>query len=890
MAEQTSKNNETKGGFSIGYIFRFAGVVLLLLSIISFSPGDLDIISGGSQLEVKNWIGRIGAYLSAFLFYLVGLAAYFIPLLLLQRVIRVLFKGGSRTVTFIFSTLMVVFGLVILLGLFPESFAPFTAKLGIGHSGVPQAALAGGVIGQFLGAPAVKGWSTSIGIFRAYIGVVGSSIIGLSLFVAGSLLIYLLDWHNLVKNILGTYVFGESFSDETSSAPRKSSRRTTYQETVTEEDEEGEDDEEEIPQEDVQRKKKTSFVDALTLVRDKFKKSDKEESSPEAKDDDYVDNESRNSRFADRQARFTEEDNFPNVTTQNNYNQVSDAPISNTNNLAASVPEQNNQTSLPTGPASTAKMVTPDVSTKVTKDTSHVTTTASDYVLPPISMLAKGTDVVGENLDAITHAKEILQQTLDSFQIPGRVSNYISGPRVTRFEITLDPGINVKKVEQIQDNIAMNLSATSVRVLAPIPGRPVVGVEISNSKPEAVFMRSVMESDIWKSGKAEIPIALGKDVAGNAVVLDLAKAPHLLIAGSTGTGKSVCTNSLIVSLLFRFRPDELKLIMVDPKIVEFEDYKNLPHLLTPIINDYSKVPIALRWAVNEMERRYRILANAGVKKLSEFNSRPDKETPIYDEDGQLVPPKLPVLIVIIDELADLMMTEAKKDAETSITRIAQKGRAAGIHIVVATQRPSTNVITGVIKANLPTRFCFQVRSMVDSRVVLDTNGAEKLLGQGDMLFMSPASMNIERVQGAWVKDSDIKEIVKFVSNQVPQNFNDNVLASDAESAEEGGNGKGKESTFSLEDDMDDFGLDEAEIGPIVRKYLRPGDSDVMKRALEVIIVDRQASTSYIQRRLRIGYNRAAEIMDQLQERGIVGPPSGSGNKREILIFDGLEIN
>ena len=879
MAEQTSQNNEQRSGFRVSYIFYFAIIVLFLLSIVSFSPGDLDIISGGSQQEVKNWIGRIGAYLSAFVFYLIGLAAYFIPLLLLQRIIRVTFKGGSRTVTFIFSTLMIILGVVILLGLFPESFAPFTSKLGLGRQGVPQAALAGGVIGQFLGAPAISDWNVSTGIFRAYIGVVGSSIIGLSLFIAGFLIIYLLDWHNFVKNILTVYVLGESNENSTSISNRKKSNRTTYVEEEAEEIDQEEDIEE---LKNIPANKKKGLAETFSNIKEKFLPSREEDDS---QDNLAVDN-SRSNRFADRQARFTEE------VAENNPAQLNEVEAQPENsNISTAVNEQNNnKPSLPTGPASTAKMVTPDVSTKFTQDTSHVTANAVDYVLPPISMLAKGADVVGENLEAITHAKEILQQTLDSFQIPGRVSNYISGPRVTRFEITLDPGVNVKKVEGIQDNIAMNLAATSVRVLAPIPGRPVVGVEVSNSKPEAVFMRSVMESEIWKSGKAEIPIALGKDVAGNAVVLDLAKAPHLLIAGSTGTGKSVCTNSLIVSLLFRFRPDELKLIMVDPKIVEFEDYKNLPHLLTPIINDYSKVPIALRWAVNEMERRYRILANAGVKKLSEFNSRPDKETPIYDEDGQLVPPKLPVLIVIIDELADLMMTEAKKDAETSITRIAQKGRAAGIHIVVATQRPSTNVITGVIKANLPTRFCFQVRSMVDSRVVLDTNGAEKLLGQGDMLFMSPASMNIERVQGAWVKDSDIKEIVKFVSNQVPQSFNDNVLASDAESTEDGGNGKGKDGAFTLEDDMDDFGLDEVEIGPIVRKYLRPGDSDVMKRALEVIIVDRQASTSYIQRRLKIGYNRAAEVMDQLQERGIVGPPSGSGNKREILIFDGLEIN
>ena len=454
---------------------------------------------------------------------------------------------------------------------------------------------------------------------------------------------------------------------------------------------------------------------------------------------------------------------------------------------------------------------------------------------------------------------------------------------MTRFEVTLEPGVNVRKVEQIADNIAMNLAAQSVRILAPIPGRPVVGIEVSNSKASAVFMRSVMESPEWRSGKAEIPIALGKDVSGKSVVLDIASAPHMLIAGSTGTGKSVCSNSLIMSLLFRFRPDELKLIMVDPKVVEFDVYKDLPHLLTPVINDSAKVPVALRWAVNEMEKRYRILAAARVKKISEFNARPLNGEPVFDSDGVQIPDRMPVLLVIIDELGDLMMTEAKKDVENSITRIAQKGRAAGVHVVVATQRPSTNVITGVIKANLPTRLCFQVRSLIDSRVVLDSPGGEKLLGKGDMLYMSPTSMHIERVQGSFVPDSDIQKVVEFVSAQAPQNFNNEVLAEEDPDAEPDVDDGG-------DDDDAPWDTGKTDVSALVKKYLRPGDGDVMRQALEVVILERKASTSYLQRRLSIGYNRAAELIDQMESRGIVGPPSGSGNKRDILVFDGLDIN
>ena len=397
-----------------------------------------------------------------------------------------------------------------------------------------------------------------------------------------------------------------------------------------------------------------------------------------------------------------------------------------------------------------------------------------------------------------------------------------------------------------------------------------------------VTLQSIFDSSEGQNSNARLPLALGKDINGNVVVTDLTQLSHLLIAGATGSGKSVCINSIILGLLKKYSPAELNFIMADLKVVELCDYKNLPHLLTPVINDSTKVPVALRWAVNEMEKRYRILAAARVKKISEFNSRPIPETPVLDDDGVQIPDRLPVLLVIIDELGDLMMTEAKKDVENSITRIAQKGRAAGVHVVVATQRPSTNVITGVIKANLPTRLCFQVRSLIDSRVVLDSPGGEKLLGKGDMLYMSPSSMHIERVQGSFVPDADIQKVVEFVSEQMPQQFNSAVLSEENPADDEGD-----------DDDGDvpwDNGEGKPDVKSLVRKYLRPGDGDVMRQALEVVFLDGKASTSYFQRRRGIGYNRAAELVDQLEARGVLGPPSGSGNKREILVFDTLDIN
>jgi S-DNA-T family DNA segregation ATPase FtsK/SpoIIIE len=374
----------------------------------------------------------------------------------------------------------------------------------------------------------------------------------------------------------------------------------------------------------------------------------------------------------------------------------------------------------------------------------------------------------------------------------------------------------------------------------------------------------MMEAENWQKSRADIPVILGKDVSGKVQVTDLAKSPHLLIAGSTGSGKSVCINMLIISLLYRFSPKDLRLIMVDPKVVEFEVYKNLPHLITPIVNDPKKVPAALKWAINEMERRYKLLGKVGVRNLESFNTRKPVEEPIKDHDGNIIPDKLPYIVILIDELADIMMI-AKADVETSIARIAQKARAVGIHMVLATQTPRKDIITGVIKANLPSRIAFRVGSIVDSRVILDKKGAEALLGQGDMLFLPPGSAELDRIQGAWVSDEEIKAVVNFVADQAEQEFFDGVIS---EEDEEQGEAEGISSSASS----------------AAAKYLKPDDDDNMKRALEIILTEKKASTSYIQRRLKIGYNRAADIIDQLEERGIIGAqPSTGGANREILV-------
>jgi S-DNA-T family DNA segregation ATPase FtsK/SpoIIIE len=527
-----------------------------------------------------------------------------------------------------------------------------------------------------------------------------------------------------------------------------------------------------------------------------------------------------------------------------------------------------------------------------------------EYHLPSPMLLDRHGDAIAEEDQAyIREASLSLEKTLESFGVNGYVSNITVGPRVTQFEIALNPGVRVEKVTSIQNNIAMAMEAQSIRIRAPIPGKDAVGIEVPNKASSTVYLRPLLESATWRESRAAIPILLGRDIAGSVYLTDLSKAPHLLIAGSTGSGKSVCMNTLIMSLLFRFSPDELKLIMVDPKVVELEMYRPIPHLITPVVNDPKKVPLALRWGVNEMERRYMVLAKVKAKNLAAFNSRPPDPQPVIDDYGEVVPPKLPILIIIIDELADIMMTDAKSDVETSICRIAQKGRAAGVHLVIATQSPRKEVVTGLIKANIPTKIAFRVSNGMDSRVILDAVGAEKLLGNGDMLFNPPGAANLERIQGAYVSDSEIAKVIDEVAAQRPQLFDDGIFAGGDEEEEEedakGRRGKGKASRGGsrdggdYDDELDDYDeIDGMANSDIVKaaadKYLQPTDPPIMVRALEIIINEQQVSTSYLQRRLGIGYNKAADIIDKLEQRHVISAPLPGGQKRTILITDGLE--
>ena len=427
------------------------------------------------------------------------------------------------------------------------------------------------------------------------------------------------------------------------------------------------------------------------------------------------------------------------------------------------------------------------------------------------------------------------------------MENVSVGPAITRYELKPAEGVRVSKIANLADDIALNLAAETIRIEAPIPGKQAVGIEVPNKEKETVHLREVLESKEFQENKSKLTVALGKDVAGNTQLADIAKMPHVLIAGSTGSGKSVCINTIITSIIYNAKPSEVKMVMVDPKVVELSVYNGIPHLLIPVVTDPKKAAGALAWAVQEMDDRYNKFAGKGVRDLKGYNKAIEKEGGVG---------KLPQIVIIVDELADLMMVAAK-DVEEAICRLAQKARAAGMHLVIATQRPSVDVITGLIKANVPSRIAFAVSSQVDSRTILDTVGAEKLLGKGDMLFFPSGAPKPSRVQGAFVSDDEVEKIVDFVKSNGTATYSEDILESiennnktDKELAQE----------QAADDDTDPFLMD----------------------AIQTVVETGQASTSFIQRRFKVGYARAGRIIDQMEERGVISGYQGS-KPREVLM-------
>jgi len=513
------------------------------------------------------------------------------------------------------------------------------------------------------------------------------------------------------------------------------------------------------------------------------------------------------------------------------------------------------------------------------------------YQLPALGLLETHENKDCKPVDpaVLQGVQRVLIETLGEFGIEAAAGDITKGPTITRYELYPASGVRVDRIANLERDLARATSAERINILAPIPGKDTVGIEIANSNKVTVAIRELFESDLWQSSKAKLPLALGKDVYGHAIIADLAQMPHLLVAGATGSGKSVCINSIITSLIFKHTPETLRFIMIDPKVVEMQIYNKLPHLVTPVVTDPKKVLLALRWVIDEMELRYKIFAKTGVRNISGFNGRPKveaeetihahttneeaQESSLFpdqdplepdaialkahalphqrrDEEEIIIPDHMPFIVVIVDELADLMQT-APADVESAIARITQMARAAGIHMIVATQTPRADVVTGIIKANIPTRIAFQVASKLDSRVILDQNGADRLLGQGDMLYLPPGSAKVVRAQGVLVTDEEIGRVVDFLGEQSKPMFEPSIAA------------KLFNATMPKEDITDQ-------------------EEELVTKCLEIIRQEKKASTSMLQRRLRLGYTRAARVVDILEQRGILGPKDGARD-REILI-------
>ncbi|MGB1128787.1 MAG: DNA translocase FtsK [Haloferula sp.] len=515
-----------------------------------------------------------------------------------------------------------------------------------------------------------------------------------------------------------------------------------------------------------------------------------------------------------------------------------------------------------------------------------------DYELPGFDLLDEvddSGDAPEANRDELFSTQKNIVDTLRSFGIETTPGDITRGPTITRYEIYPSVGLRVSRISQLEADLARATRAERINILAPIPGKDTVGIELANTEKVAVPLHELLQDPEFRSAKKKIPLALGKDVYGKTVIGDLAAMPHLLVAGATGSGKSVCINSIIASMLFKFGPDELRFIMVDPKVVEMQMYNKLPHLVVPVVTDPKKVVAALKWVVNEMEKRYRMFAKFGVRNFDGFNKRelPEKEAPAEEppeeeeevdqeqieeiaaalESGDLlpeadedelepdeeeIPDRFPYIVVIIDELADLMQT-APADVEMNIARIAQKARAAGIHLIIATQTPRADVVTGIIKANIPCRVAFQVSSQLDSRVILDTKGADKLVGKGDMLYLPPGSAKLERAQGAFVSDEEVERLVDHCAGQAEPNFAEDIQAS-----------------------IDSGGSDDGE------EDISDADEEMIIKCMDVVRQEQKCSTSLLQRRLRLGYTRAARMVDILEQRGVVGPGDGA-KAREVYV-------
>ncbi|HUI05411.1 MAG TPA: DNA translocase FtsK [Verrucomicrobiae bacterium] len=828
------KESKRSGGREIWAVVLVGLSLLLLLSLISYDPYDVGHVAASGHKPVANFIGPVGAWIAFGTFQTFGLAAY-----------------GLMAV-------LAVIGVTLLLG----KELPWRGKVGAGAlllvslscllhvAGLERAqralnlpASAGGFLGLFVG-----------GLCQRILGTAGTTIIFVVVYLISLILLINFRPSYWVALTVGRALdfwkrrHGSKPKPRVEDELRDQERELTIKEF----------------QNDRELARKEREARRLVSERSNGAAVPDREPRPEPKFEDYTVQRPQNGAKADKKPAPAKTSVTPAVASATAAPEATPAP-------SGTVPAPKPKREKP-APARSGVLG------------SVTAASGEQFVLPPLDLLEQPPALAQRNvMEDLKASARVLRETLQEFGIDVESGDVTKGPTVTLFELYPAAGVRVEKISSLSNNVAMTMRAEKVRILAPVPGKGTVGIEVPNSSRTTVYLRDLLESEEWLNSSATIPIALGRDVKGNPIIGDLANMPHLLIAGATGSGKTVCVNAILASLLYRFTAEDLRLVLVDPKMVEMQHFNALPHLIVPVVTEAKKVPLALGWVIREMEKRFQIFAKTAVRNIGAFNARPRKpsakETPaelsaedssdgpeaklaklkaeqellkieVPRDDEIVIPDKLPYVVIVVDELADLMQTVGK-DVELAISRLTALGRAAGIHLIIATQRPSVNIVTGVIKANIPSRVAFQVASMQDSRVILDSQGAEKLLGKGDMLY-EPGSGKAVRAQGVFVLDKEITRIVDFIGGYAKPRF-------EAELHQ-----KLQKNSGLIDADVDEE------------------DEELVEQCIEVIRQTNRASVSVLQRRLRIGYTRAARIMDLLEERGVVGPNRGA-EPREILV-------
>lgn len=854
MSRSSKKNGSTPkvvsqprevGSRPLWALVFFVIAIMALVAIWDFELSQSIEISTESREE--NLVGFLGAEVCFWTFYFIGVATWLIPFYLFWGGVRLLLKQqrGRR----LWASLASAVSLLCAAGLAAMAAGKGAVAASVFSHQVPEGYGLGGLAGNFL----------STVFMEPYIGRFGAFLVLCLGLVAGSLIVFtdnlgrMIDWLRSRCQEVVQARFGNREERKRLKAARIESKRLAKEAAL-----------------------QSKLARAEAKLSAKGKKTDHDDGIALAAAEVEMDEEpvasGRKPSLLPSVSAFETSNPGPRKRV------AGPAPVSRSKPEPEPEPVEAEERPKPRLEPEMVKIIRGE---KAEKATAGIPERRGDYVFPPLDLLAEAPEDSSFRNEDHAGTMAALVRTLDEFGvkvIPGEIH---TGPVITRYEVTPAPGVRVEKIVNLDKNIALGLKALSVRILAPVPGKGTVGIEVPNKSAQAVCMRDIVETKSWVETEAEIPIVLGKDVTGKPMVADLTKMPHVLIAGSTGSGKTVCINAIIASLLYHSGPEDLRFIMVDPKVVEMQMYNALPHMLIPVVTEPKKVPGALKWLIAEMERRYQIFASENVRNIAGFNAKilrnkeeqakadaldadmsPEERAAIQqisvprDDDAFEIPrKKLPYIVCVIDELADLMMV-APADIETCIARLAQLARAAGIHLILATQRPSVNVITGVIKANLPSRISFKVASKVDSRTILDGGGAEALIGKGDMLFIPPGTSSLVRAQGAFVSDDEINAIVEFLKerNDPPVFAEDVQRQIDADGSDEDGGGIGGEEA----------------------------SDELLSAAIDVLRSTKRASTSMLQRRLRIGYNRAARLMEELEERGIVGPENGS-SPREILV-------